>query len=263
MLVYNEWSGALKRACAVALMLAGCGMWAQAQSGNPFPSSQQKPASGSQSGSSAPAAPPATGAQQDTNPFPTDTTNVPVMPSANSPGTFPSDAGASGAGNIALPSDDADPVRSPDDPGASEGTGQSAGSSDSSSGMDELSDFPPDTGKHRNKNDASQIDEAVPHDGPKKDIDIGDFYLDNRNWKGALSRFESAMVQDPENPEVYWGLAEAQRHMGLYAAAKANYLKVVDYDPDSKHGKDAKKILKQPEIANAPDPEPTAGKPKR
>ena len=59
------------------------------------------------------------------------------------------------------------------------------------------------------------------------------------------------MVLDPENPDVYWGLAEAQRHIGNFANAKANYLKVMEFDPDSKHGKDAKKILKEPEVANA------------
>lgn len=80
---------------------------------------------------------------------------------------------------------------------------------------------------------------------------MGSYYLESKNWKGALSRFESAMVLDPENPEVYWGLAEAQRHLGDLASAKANYLKVMEYDPDSRHGKDAKKILKEPEIANA------------
>jgi len=58
-------------------------------------------------------------------------------------------------------------------------------------------------------------------------------------------------VLDPENPDVYWGLAESQRHTGDYASAKANYLKVTEYDPDSKHGKEAKKILKDPEVANA------------
>jgi hypothetical protein len=34
-------------------------------------------------------------------------------------------------------------------------------------------------------------------------------------------------------------------------AARGYYQKVVDYDPDSKHGKDARKALKEPEIANA------------
>jgi len=40
--------------------------------------------------------------------------------------------------------------------------------------------------------------------------------------------------------------------LGDYPNAKANYMKVMEYDPDSKHGKEAKKFLKQPELANAP-----------
>ena len=73
-----------------------------------------------------------------------------------------------------------------------------------------------------------------------------------KHWKAALSRYQSALVTDPENPEVYWGIAESQRQLGDYANAKANYQKVMDYDPDSKHGKEAKKLLKDPQLANAP-----------
>ncbi len=57
---------------------------------------------------------------------------------------------------------------------------------------------------------------------------------------------------DPENPDVYWGLAEAQRQLGDFSNAKANYQKVMEYDPDSRHSKEARKYLKMPEIANAP-----------
>ena len=39
--------------------------------------------------------------------------------------------------------------------------------------------------------------------------------------------------------------------MGDYAKARANYEKVIEYDPDSKHAKEAKKALKDPEFANA------------
>ena len=62
------------------------------------------------------------------------------------------------------------------------------------------------------------------------------------------------MVLAPENPEVYWGLAESQQHMGDFANARANYEKVIEYDPDSKHAKEAKKALKEPEFANANAP---------
>lgn len=237
--------------------MTGCAFWAQAQSGDAGPPSQQKPAASSQS---APPAPSSPAVQKDANPFPTDTTSIPVMPSANSPGSFPSDSGSANASGIALPSDNADPVRSPDDPGAAEDTGEESGSSDSASGLDQLDQMPPDTGHRHKRGDDDQIDEPFPHDGPKKNIDIGNYYLDTGDWKGALSRFESAMVEDPENPDVYWGLAEAQRHLGLYAQAKANYAKVAEYDPDSRHGKDARKLLKQPEIANAPAALDSSGK---
>ena len=67
------------------------------------------------------------------------------------------------------------------------------------------------------------------------------------------------MVLDPDNPDVYWGLAEANRHLGNYAAARTNYLKVMEYDPDSKHAKEAKKALNEPELANAkPSPPKTS-----
>ena len=59
------------------------------------------------------------------------------------------------------------------------------------------------------------------------------------------------LVLSPEEPEVYWGLAESARHLGNFADARANYLKVVEYDPGSRHAKDAAKLLKTPEIANA------------
>ena len=73
-----------------------------------------------------------------------------------------------------------------------------------------------------------------------------------KHWKAALSRYQSALVTDPENPDVYWGIAESQRQLGDYANAKANYQKLMEYDPDSKHGKEAKKLLKEPQLANAP-----------
>ena len=169
------------------------------------------------------------------------------MPSRNSPGTPAPEANAPVYGDVALPSGDSDPVHSPDDamPPPTSGTGSS--SSDSSAGLDELLRPPPDTGKQRRP-----AADAPPAEGPKVDENVGSYYLESGDWKGALSRFESALVLDPENPDVYWGMAEAQRHLGDFASAKANYLKVIEYDPDSRHSKDAKKLLKQPEIANAP-----------
>jgi tetratricopeptide (TPR) repeat protein len=179
-------------------------------------------------------------AGQQANPFPEDTNTVPVLPPANAPVAPP--PGADDSVNVQLPGDENDPVRSPDE--AQPFTGDSTSSSSSSAGLDNLLKPPPDTGKN-----GKPLDEH--HGGAKEDESVGSYYLDQKNWRAALSRFESAFVLDPENPDVYWGLAESQRHLGNYADAKKNYLKVREYDPDSKHSKDAKKILKEPEMENA------------
>jgi cytochrome c-type biogenesis protein CcmH/NrfG len=59
------------------------------------------------------------------------------------------------------------------------------------------------------------------------------------------------MVLDPDNPEVYWGLAETERHLGDFAQARTHYQKLLDYDPEGPHGKEARKALADPQIANA------------
>jgi len=47
-------------------------------------------------------------------------------------------------------------------------------------------------------------------------IQVGGYYLEKKNWKAAQSRFESAMVLSPDDPGVYWGLAEAARHLAIW-----------------------------------------------
>jgi hypothetical protein len=194
------------------------------------------------------------------NPFPEDTNNVPVMPSSDRP-AIPEDSG-SGSGNAApnasniphlpLPPDDVDPARSPDDPAADADSGASSSSSDSRSGFDKVLAGADDDSQPSGKGRRKLAVPAPEHqETAAEDIQVGKYYLDTKNWKAALSRFESAMVLSPDEPEVYWGLAESARHLGNFAEARGYYQKVAEYDPDSKHGKEAIKALKDPEIANA------------
>ncbi len=236
----------MKRMIPIALVL-GC--WLAVSP----PARAQAPADSGQSGSPQnkpspdtpkPATAPKAASGSSSNPFPEDTTSVPVMPTTDSPAAPAPGSDVPDYGNIRLPSEN-DPVRSPDDATPSPSSSDS-GSSDSGADLDQLLKPPPDLRKEK-----GQQADAAPKEGPKEDENIGTYYLQSKDWKGALSRFESAMVLDPENPDVYWGLAEAQRHLGQFAEAKSNYLKVMEYDPDSRHGKDAKKILKEPEMANA------------
>lgn len=184
------------------------------------------------------------------NPFPDDTTNVPVVPTTAQPAAPPASSAAEdgGAETTSLLNNDKDPVHSPDDPVESDTSADGFSSSLAGSGDINIPDEDrPD--KHRR----SQKEPVVHQVTAKEDESVGEFELSRKNWKAALSRFQSALVTDPENPDVYWGIAEAQRGLGDYASAKPNYQKVVDYDdPESKHSKEAKKLLKSPQLANAP-----------
>jgi tetratricopeptide (TPR) repeat protein len=237
----------MKRYLPVALMVAGC-LLATAQWPAQTPAAaQNKPDSQSQ--------PPAA-SQSSANPFPEDTADVPVMPSKSTPelpeGTY------NGAENapLPLPGEDRDPVRSPDDPEPSAASGTAVDSSSSLAGVDTLLPKPEDDqpGKKRKL----VLKEPTHQEASSKDIEVGDYYLQTKNWKAAYSRFESARVLDPENPEVYWGLAEAEHHLGEFARARENYLKLLDYDPDGPHGKQARKELKDPALVNAKDAAPSA-----
>lgn len=229
----------MKQGFAIALVAASCLMAA----GRTY--AQNQPAQN----------PPAkTAPKQEANPFPEDTSNVPVMPSKDTaappPGTYDGNAGT--GANVPLRSDDLDPVRSPDDAQPeTEGANElQPTSSDSRAGLDKLLPGPDDdqpAGKKRNL----EVPGPEHQETAKEDINVGGYYLETKNWKAALSRFESAMVLSPDEPEVYWGLAESERHLGDLAAARGYYQKVAEYDPDSKHGKEAIKALKEPEIANA------------
>jgi len=181
----------------------------------------------------------------ESNPFPEDTTSVPLLPNGNTPAV--ADAPSYAHTPSTLASADADPVRSPDDP---QPNADDQGFSSSATGLDRVLP-PPDTDIDRDNKGKGQP--APEHQETAADDEsVGAYYLSTKNWKAALSRFESAVVLDPENPEVYWGLGEAQRHLGKFTEARASYEKLVEYDPDSKHGKEAKKLLKDPELANAP-----------
>ncbi len=152
------------------------------------------------------------------------------------------------AGTTTLLHDDSDPVHSPDDPppGASD---SDSGFSSSLTGANDVN-IPDET---RPSKRGKKGDEPLVHqETAKEDEDVGSLELSRKNWRAALSRYQSALITDPENPDVYWGLAEAQRELKDFANAKVNYQKVMEYDPDSRHAKEAKKWLKEPELAKAP-----------
>jgi tetratricopeptide (TPR) repeat protein len=251
----------LKGALALAAILA-CGgaapgpAWAQSANGANPPAANQPNAQTQQKQQGAPRQPsqqpaPASQPGGGANPFPEDESTVPVLPTKETPDVPEGNANSAIDLGKLFPAGDMDPVESPDRAAGNEGS--EPGFSSSDSGVDSL--LPPpdagaDTGKKHGKNGQDDIT-TVHHESAAEDETVGKYYLDNKDWRAALSRYESALVLDPDNPDVYWGLAESQRHLGQFVDARANYLKVMEYDPDSRHAKDAKKALEDPELANA------------
>lgn len=242
---------------------------AQQPASNPFPAdagkvpvlpsdSSQQPAAPLPASSSGSQAAPAGGQRtpaktpppSTANPFPEDTGNIPVLPS----GSIPAPSDQTAPPMVSVPTLDSDPVRSPDDTDAL--ATDNATSSSSLAGLGDLLPKPgDDTAARKGKKGTDDVSlDVMPTESAQEDISVGNYYMDNHNWKGALSRFQSAMVLSPDDPDVYWGLAECSRHLGDFPHARAYYQKVAEYDPSSRHGKDARKALSDPEIANASAP---------
>lgn len=257
----------MKPVCGVALLMACCvaagpRVYAQSQtngagnSPNQSNQSSQKKQSGNAQQPSAPAQSPA-----DANPFPEDESAVPVVPSRGTADLPSGSFDGSDSGHAALPAGEVDPVASPDEGGSAGDAQPASGFSSSDSGLGSLLDGPADEpqGKHGARGGPVEPEHK---ETAAEDESVGKYYLDGKDWRAALSRYQSAMVLDPDNPDVYWGLAESNRHLGNYSDARANYQKVMEYDPGSRHAKDAAKALKEPDLANAKTPATTQTAPK-
>jgi hypothetical protein len=257
----------MSRIVFIALVLTGCfaaAPWLIAQApAAGGPKGQSKPSGESKKPAQPNSSQPGAAPQSSSNPFPVDTSTVPVMPSKVAPplpeGTYRAEDRGPDSSPVTLRGEDIDPVRSPDDPAPSSYSNTDTESSaDSSSSLTGLGSLLPKPGDDQNSGKKRKllVKEPTQQEAASKDIQVGSYYLDRKNWKAALSRFESAMILDPENPEVYWGLAEAEHHMGDYAHAKEHYLKLLEYDPDGPHGKQARRELKDPALEKAQSGQP-------
>jgi hypothetical protein len=263
----------MKRLLPFALVLTGCLMaapWLIAQApAAGDPKGQSKPVGESKKPVQSNSSQPGAATQSSSNPFPEDTSTVPVMPSKVTPplpeGIYRAEERGPDSSPVPLRGEDVDPVHSPDDPALSSASStDSESSANSSSSLTGLGSLLPKPGDDQNSSKKRKltVKEPTHQEAASKDIEVGSYYLDRKNWKAALSRFESAMILDPENPEVYWGLAEAEHHLGDYAHAKEHYLKLLEYDPDGPHGKQARRELKDPALEKAQSGPAAAATPK-
>jgi tetratricopeptide (TPR) repeat protein len=224
-------------ALGAGLTAGATGLAAQGTPGNGFPGEEPKPVPQSQ-----PAQNPA-----GSNSFPGEEPKTVQQPgNANSfPGEEPAANGGARRGVNAADDPDGDPVRSPDGPGnVIQDDGFSSSRTGLTPGLDESSTENKPGSSTKTKTRAEVL---------KDDLDVGSFYLSKKDWKGAQLRFTAAFELDKENPDAVWGLAEAEKHLQLYAQATDHYKLFLSYDPDGPHSREAEKSLQQVESARPKD----------
>jgi len=79
----------------------------------------------------------------------------------------------------------------------------------------------------------------------RKDAQIGDFYLESGDFKGAYDRFLEANRSDPGNAEAVFGLADSAQHLHLLDQALRNYRLYLSALPNGPHAKEVRKALKE------------------
>lgn len=78
-----------------------------------------------------------------------------------------------------------------------------------------------------------------------KDVEVGHYYLRQKNYRAALDRFNDALLYKPNDVEATFGLAVTQEKLDLLSQAYQNYrayLKIMDSGP---HAKECQEAIKR------------------
>lgn len=78
-----------------------------------------------------------------------------------------------------------------------------------------------------------------------KDIDVGYYYLNEKNYIAAESRLKEAVELKPDSGAALIGLAQAQQKLGKGAEARASYEAYLQLNPDGPDSEKVKKALAQ------------------
>ncbi len=77
------------------------------------------------------------------------------------------------------------------------------------------------------------------------DIDVGETYLSGNNFDSARERFEEALRLTPDNPLIWFRLAQSLQGMQRLDPARLYYRKYLEAQPKGKFAKNAKKAISQ------------------
>lgn len=88
---------------------------------------------------------------------------------------------------------------------------------------------------------AAPSDQYVPP-GPRKSVEIGDFYFKRKRFAGALSRYKEALQADPHYAPGYLGLGRVYEKLGMKQKALEAYQRYLDELPSKKDADEAKDV---------------------
>lgn len=77
-----------------------------------------------------------------------------------------------------------------------------------------------------------------------KSVEIGNFYLRKKDYRGALSRFKEAVQSEPDYAPAYLGLGKVYDKMGLKQNALEAYEKYLEELPSAESAARARKVHK-------------------
>jgi tetratricopeptide (TPR) repeat protein len=125
---------------------------------------------------------------------------------------------------------------------------------DVSSSNDTRIDLSPPAGdaKMHPNSDVDDITEMHPYNPHKaeKDIEVGDFYFNLKNYRAAASRYAEALQYKPNDADATYKLGESQEKLGQKEEALASYqsyLKILPYGPKAQDAEEAIQRLTNPE----------------
>src|SRR6185312_16315749 len=127
---------------------------------------------------------------------------------------------------------------------------QPQGESSSKDSQIDLAAGPP-----RGSNPERTPDNAVRYDPHRaeKDIEVGNYYLKQKNYRAALERFHDALIYKPDDAQATYGLAVTQEKVDLFSQAYNSYSKYLELLPEGPDAKEAQEGLKRMESHLSPE----------
>lgn len=91
--------------------------------------------------------------------------------------------------------------------------------------------------------------EPPPYDPHRagKDLEVGNYYLKQKNYRAALERFRDALLYKPDDADATYGLAVTQEKMDLFAEAYKSYSKYLEILPHGPMAKESEEGMKRME----------------